>query len=235
MIVFDIETVLTDDKSVIEGFRADLIAEIEAAKLAVKAPANYKDQEKIDAYIADKMKELDAGLDAAVEAKVAKTGLDGLHGRIACISWMRSGTVIFSTETHHSEREAIESFYGDIDKFCCDGEEFCGHNIAGFDLPFLKHRSIILGIKPPKPLLAAMNAKPWDKCIADTMLMWSPEREKRVSLKKLCKAFGIESDDGIDGSMVAETWKTDPEKVIYHCKEDVRKVREVYNRITFKG
>lgn len=232
MIVFDIETTNTDDEPVIAGFREEFSAEVEAAKLAVKAPANYKDQEKIDAYIADKIKELDAGLDAAVEAKVAKTGLDGLYGHIACISFARYDGEVFATNANDSEGDAIQNFY---DYLLPTDELFCGHNIAGFDLPFLKHRSIILSIKPPKPLLNAMNAKPWDKCIADTMLMWSPEREKRVSLTKLCKVFGIESDDGIDGSMVAETWKTDPEKVIYHCKEDVRKVREVYNRITFKG
>lgn len=110
---------------------------------------------------------------------------------------------------------------------------FCGHNIAGFDLPFLKARSIILAVKPPSVLIKAMNAKPWDICIADTMLLWNPDSQKRASMDKICKAFGIDGKDDFDGSMVAETWPVDPQKVIDYCEDDVRRTRAMYKRMTF--
>ena len=64
-------------------------------------------------------------------------------------------------------------------------------------------------------------------------LMWSPDREKRVSMDKLCKALGIPGKDGFDGSMVAATWPVDPQKVIDYCKQDVERTRQMYKRLTF--
>ena len=111
---------------------------------------------------------------------------------------------------------------------------YVGHNLAGFDLPYLKHRAIVHGIKPPASLMRAMNAKPWDSSIADTMLMWSADRERRVGLDKLCRAMGIKGKDGFDGSMVAQTWPVDPERVIAYCKDDVERVRALHARLTFR-
>lgn len=212
-IYFDIETLPTDDESV--------IAEIGKT---ISAPANYKKQETIDQW----MEENHATM---LAERVAKTSFDGLYGKIACIAWATGdGNVASSYGGATLEAEAIKQFYSWIESV---GTVFVGHNIAGFDLPFLKHRSMILGIKPPKNMLEAMNAKPWDKCIADTMLMWSSDREKRVSMNKLCNAFGIHDKGDFDGSMVAETWKTDPQKVIDYCKEDVARTRQIYKRMMF--
>jgi predicted PolB exonuclease-like 3'-5' exonuclease len=111
--------------------------------------------------------------------------------------------------------------------------QFCGHNIAGFDLPFLKHRSIIHGVKPPAQLLKAMNGKPWDAGVLDTLLMWSSDPHKRGSMNRLCKALGIVGKGDFDGSMVAETWPVDPQKVISYCKDDIRRTREIYRRLTW--
>ena len=113
-------------------------------------------------------------------------------------------------------------------------ESLCGHNISGFDLPFIKHRAIINGMKPPITLLNAINAKPWEDCIQDTMLLWSQDRQKRVSMDSLCKALGIEGKGDFDGSMVAETWPIDPEKVIEYCKDDVERTRKIYKKLTFQ-
>jgi hypothetical protein len=65
------------------------------------------------------------------------------------------------------------------------------------------------------------------------MLMWSPSREKRVGLDKLCRALGVPGKGDFDGSMVAETWPVDPQKVIDYCKGDVERVRAIYRRMTF--
>ena len=210
---FDAETLPTNDESV--------IAELEKT---ISPPGNIKKAESIKIW-------MDENKESALLDLVAKTSFDGMYGRIACIAWCSGDGEILNTTPDYSEGEAIGAYY-DYLSFSFDNS-FCGHNIFGFDLPFLKHRSIILDIAPPDSLWKAMNSKQWDSCIQDTMLMWNQDKQKRVSAAKLCKVLNIESDDEIDGSMVAETWLTDPDKVIYHCVEDVRKVRQIYKRLTF--
>lgn len=213
MITFDIETLPTTDAEVIEQLRA-----------TIKPPATHKKLETITAWMAE-------NAESALDELVAKTSFDGMYGRVACIAWSDGCGEILASSSEHTEREAIELFYAFVNQ--AKSDTFCGHNIAGFDLPFLKHRSIILGIKPPQSLLKAMNAKPWDSCIADTMLMWSSDSQKRASMDKLCKAFGIAGKGDFDGSMVAEIWPVDPQKVINYCKDDVHRTEAMYKRMVF--
>lgn len=212
-IFFDIETLPCDDPVLIE----------EIGK-TITAPGNFKKQESIDEWMV-----LNKGIE--LQRLVSKTSFDGMYGRIACIAWALDDLEVLSTSNDMSESDVIEEFY----TFLNEGHDkiFCGHNLHGFDLPFLKHRSIVLGIKPPRYLLEAMNAKSWDQCIQDTMLMWCPDRDKRVSMSKLCRALGIEDKGDMDGSKVAETWVTDPDKVIDYCKADVERTRQIYKRLTF--
>lgn len=226
LLTLDIETLPATDEN--------LIAEIAAT---VKAPGQYKKAESIAEWFATE------GAKAINEA-IAKTSFDGLYGSIACICYQFDDGEVFSVDCNRSgnEKTMLEHFYSHVfDMVCTEYHDgiasqnltVCGHNIAGFDLPFLKHRSIILGVKPPVALLKAMNAKPWDTCIADTMLMWSSDSQKRASMDKLCKAFGLEGKGDFDGSMVAETWPVDHQKVIDYCKDDVRRTRAMYKRMTF--
>lgn len=215
-IFFDLETLPCND--------ANVIAELEKT---ITAPATHKKQETIDKWMEE---------NKASELKnlVAKTSFDGMYGRIACIAWAMDSGEIYSTAHDMSEEDAIRLFYFHIEEAALTDFVFCGHNIHGFDLPFLKHRSIVLGIKPPSKLLRAMNSKPWAECIADTMLMWSDDRQKRVSMEKLCRVMGIQGKGDFDGSMVAETWPVDPHKVIDYCKDDVARTRQIYQRLTFQ-
>ena len=209
---FDIETLCTTDPCVI----ADL-------EKTITAPATHKKQETIDKW----MEENKA---SALKDLVAKTSFDGMYGRVSCIAWACDDGEIHSTGADDSEREAISKFY---DYICFDVRTtaFCGHNLHSFDLPFLKHRSIILGIKPPQLLLSAMNAKPWNYCVADTMRLW--DQKKMVSMSALCKILGIKDEDDMNGSMVNEMWKNNPCRVIQYCKNDVDLTRQLYKRLTF--
>ena len=185
----DIETLPTNDADIISGFAA-----------SVKAPGQYKKQDSIDAWLAENR-------DSAVKEMVSKTSFDGLYGRIACICYaFDDGDVFYCAED--DESAMLWKFYDHVAHHACgtthDGPvdfelTVVGHNVAGFDLPFLKHRSIIHGIRPPSNIIKAMAAKPWDECIADTMLMWSSDRDKRVSMEKLCNAFGIQGKGDFDG------------------------------------
>ena len=224
-IYLDIETIPCADPAIIAAIHA-----------TVTPPKTHKKPETIAAWWADE------GEQAKADA-VAKTSFDGLYGRIACICWALDDSEVVAC-ANNSESQLLSEFYNDIELALeipvrsgaiHPGNQvtIVGHNVAGFDLSFLKHRSIINRIRPPVSIMAAMNAKAWDKCIADTMLMWSPDREKRVSMEKLCQAFGIEGKGDFDGSMVAATWPIDPQKVIDYCKGDIERTRQIYKRLTF--
>lgn len=217
IIYLDIETLPTTDASV--------IAEI--AK-GVTPPGNISKAETIAAWEAEKKP-------AMVKEAVKRTSFDGMYGSIACICWASDHLGVEHTDAANSERELLADFFGAIDDLTRHKGDirFVGHNIAGFDLPFLKHRAIINDIRPPFVLERAFNAKAWDSTIGDTMLMWSSDRERRVSMDKLCKAFGIPGKGDFDGSMVADTWPVDPMKVIEYCVDDVKRTREIYKRLTF--
>lgn len=226
LLTFDIETLPCTDP--------DFIASVAET---IAAPAQYKKPESIAEWLRDNKAQ-------AVKDAVAKTSFDGLYGRIACICYAFNDGDVFSVDLNSSgdEKTMLEHFYSHVfdetsmvyhGGMTNEAATICGHNVAGFDLPFLKHRSIIHGVKPVPAMLKAMNAKPWDGCIADTMLMWSSDREKRVSMDKLCRAFGIEGKGDFDGSMVADTWATDPQKVIDYCKDDVRRTRSIFKRLTW--
>lgn len=223
ILYFDIETLPTTDPEV--------IAELEST---IKAPATYKKPESI----AEWMKENKAD---ALKELVAKTSFSGLYGRIACICYSFDDgetysvadddekTLLKNFYQHVSEVASIETHRGNIPSMLT----VCGHNVVGFDLPFLKHRSIINMVKPTPQFLKAFDAKPWGSEVKDTMLMWSSDPHKRGSMDRLCKAFGFAGKGDFDGSMVADTWPVDPQKVIDYCKDDVERTRLMYKRLTF--
>lgn len=219
----DIETLPTADDKIIEAISAK-----------ITAPGQYKKPESIAEWEKENKP-------AAVKEAVAKTSFDGLYGRICCVCFAIDDGGVFS---YHGDDEKLllQNVYSHIYDAVSTLERgiivnhdltVVGHNVAGFDLPFLKHRSLIHNVKPPAQILKAMSAKIWDSCIADTMLMWSSDREKRVSMDKLCDAFGIPGKGDFNGSMVADTWPLDPQKVVAYCCEDVHRTRAIFRRMSF--
>ena len=81
-----------------------------------------------------------------------------------------------------------------------------------------------------------MLAKSWSPLIADTMLMWDSDREKRISLDRLCRVLSIPSPkaDGIDGSKVAELFQAGKyDELGAYCCADVEATRRCYRAMTF--
>lgn len=212
---FDIETLPSTDKQVIERIAAN-----------ISPPGNIKKKESIDAW-------MEENYEQELKKEIHKTGLNAAYGSVACIAW-NDGFLTTSSFKNMSEYEVISDFYESIENTGI--ETFSGYNIAGFDLKFLKQRSMILGIKPPNNILKAMNAKPWDDCIKDIMLMWEPDKSKMTGLKLdlMCWWFGVKHDmPDMDGSMVADVWYENPQKVIDYCIADVKAEREIYYKMMF--
>lgn len=213
-LTFDIETLPSTDKQVIERIAAN-----------ISPPGNIKKKESIDAWMAENYEQ-------ELKKEIHKTGLNAAYGSVACIAWGHKQQT-YCTSPGMNETDCLIWFYSQIE----DYEVFSGYNIAGFDLKFLKQRSMILGIKPPKNILKAMNAKPWDDCIKDIMLMWEPDKSKMAGLKLdlMCWWFGVKHDmPDMDGSMVADVWYENPQKVIDYCIADVKAEREIYYKMMFE-
>lgn len=209
-IYLDIETLPSD---------ADWVRE-EISK-SIVCPGNYSKPESIAAWEDEKKP-------ALVEEALQKTGLDGGYGRVCCVGYaVEDGPVIVDIGAEEGPllaivKEALESTSMPV---------VVGHNIS-FDIRFLFQRCVVNGVWPGRALFTASQAKPWDKCLADTMLMWHPQN--KVSLAKLCKILGIEKHDPVDGSQVAQLWREGKmDDIVNHCQSDVEAVRKVHRKLTF--
>jgi hypothetical protein len=231
-IYFDIETIPAQDPVAIDLIKAD----IEKQKLSVKAPSNYKDQEKIDAYIKAEVEKLDAEFDATYR----KTSFDGGLGEICCIGYAIDDGAPRSIY-RGTESQILHSFYTILqDSYNPSSQtrpKFIGHNIVSFDLRFLFQRSVMNNVKPP--FMIPFSAKPWDESIFDTMTAWAGHGN-RVSLDKLCKIFNIpmkgsEIGEEIDGSKVWDFYQAGRiADIARYCEGDVDRTRQAYKRMTFQ-
>lgn len=216
-VYFDIETIPCQD----EDYRAELARK-------VIAPATFKKQESIDAWLAENR-------DTVAAEKMAKTSFDGGRGHVCTIAWAKndSGIEVRHAKTIADERNVIADFFAELDPY--HSETLVGHNITGFDLSFLKKRAVCLGIPMPDPSSFPRDPKPWDKSVQDTMTMWAGAREM-ISMDNLCKVLGIEGKDGFDGSMVADAWaRGDHDIIAEYCKDDIYRTREIHKRFLAAG
>ena len=162
-----------------------------------KAPANYKDADKIAAYIADKKAET-----------LSTAPLDADLGKIIAISTqVGTGSVpetyMLGGYFHKSESDLIANFWNLFS--ICKGRT-CGYNIIGFDLPYIMRRSFDLNIKVPfAPVLAKFRTEPTIDLMA-ILYNWGQAK----GLKWVCKRYGIPNRlPDLDGSQVATMdWET---------------------------
>lgn len=217
-IVLDLETLPSTDSGV---------REMLAAK--IKAPGTLKKAESIAAWERDEKP-------AAVDEAMRKTSLDGTFGSIAVIGLaFENGPAGPMLVDGRTERDMLQELMESINHECTAQERpvFVGHNLHGFDLPFLWKRCIINRVKP-SPWLP-FGAKAWDSRIADTMLMWDDNRDRRISLDNLCRVLGVPtSKSDMDGSKVADAWAAgEYQKVADYCMQDVFATLACYKRMVF--
>lgn len=195
--------------------------------VVVKAPANYKDPAKIAAYI-----------EANKEAAYLKQSFNGGYGQICSFSWALDDAPVVGLSlggNRGHEKDLLQDALSGIkDRLTLIGDPMpflCGHYISGFDLKFIMHRCIVLGIQVPQWLRP--HEKPWSGAIRDTLTMWAGARDA-IGLDELCKILGIEGKGDMDGSQVYQYWLDGRhEEITEYCNSDVEKVRQI-NKI-FEG
>ena len=208
----------------------------EAAK-RVKAPATMSKPETIEQWHNGEGKY--AGIkDAMIEKEYRKTSFDGSKGEIFSIAFALEDGDVNVVRRHDllpdSEMRMLKCVFEVLEtKLYGRPPYFIGQYIAGFDLKFIFHRCVVLGIKPP-------FAIPFDgrhgKDYYCTQQAWAGFGG-RISQDNLCKALGIEGKpQDIDGSKVWDFVKAGKyAEVAEYNQDDVEKNRQIFNRLNFKG
>jgi hypothetical protein len=204
----DIETVGTDDPAVIEEIAA-----------GVKPPGNMSKPETIAKWEAEEKP-------ALVAEAISKTAFDGALGRVICICYaIDEGNIV---SIHGDEPDMLAEFHRQTKDV--HSPSVVGHNVQ-WDTRFLWQRYVVNNIKKPRLVAAAVRVKPWD--VEDTMLLWNPERDRKIRLDKLCRALSVPSPKGeMDGSKIGEYYRAGRiQEIVEYCAGDVAAVRECYRRM----
>ena len=211
-----------------EGFRDTI---------EIPMPGNIKKLETIAKWEAEEKPKL-------IEEAYRKTALNGAYGEIICIGWAFDDEPVYYTyrilgtpplptsKVYHDERSILELFFDGLSKNCI-APKFVTFNGNSFDLPFIYHRAVILGIEPPKFFPRPLEIKPWGGPTVDVMTMWAGMRGT-ISQDKLAQVLGFEGKGDFDGSMVWDAVQAgDEQKVAEYCKDDVETLRKIYKRLMF--
>lgn len=241
-IVFDIETgPLPDDElfARVGKFDPASIQPFPAFDESSVKYGNLKEEKRaeklkacIDQHALDKIahdaKNATAEADYIAGVK-SKAALDAKTGRVLAIGYYFTedqstdieyiGYAPGNIPPARDEAAVIRDFWGYVEA----APEHCrivGHNIAGFDLPFLIQRSWILGIEVPRGVI---EGRFFAKKFADTMQVWACGKVGNGSMAKLddlAKVFGVGSKTG-NGAMFAELFEKDRAAAIEYLKNDV--------------
>jgi hypothetical protein len=164
------------------------IAEAEEAHhLAAKSVA-FARADARNKYVADWMDK--APLDATIGC-VKAIGFKEAESEISQIHCVLPGELTDATDqsvitTWANEAAMLQCFWKTL---AARPSPWVGHNIHGFDLPFLMRRSYLLGIDVPRQSL--MKSRYFHERFVDTMVLWQCGGRDYVSLDRICKALGI--------------------------------------------
>lgn len=181
------------------------------------------------------------------EIAFGETALQGSLGKLLCVGLAIDdngraekpcvcGQDKATGEFHLDEAKTLSQFWNYLDKrgFDASCDLIVGHNILGFDLPFLYHRSMICGVKPSRQLL---DGKPWEIAVYDTMNKWQMGKFRDfVGLEELALAFGLDcpKKGAVNGTNLLEAFQAGKhEEIREYCLKDVLCVRELYYRMNF--
>ena len=129
------------------------------------------------------------------------------------------------------EKKSLQAFLEYMKGFDPDSDELVGHNIIGFDLPFIFQRCLVNGISA-KPLVDLGEYRV--RGVFDTMHAWWLGAKRFVSLDDIAWALGIESSKTAtaEGSKVFELYQAGKlAEIREYNLNDVRVTRKVYERM----
>lgn len=129
------------------------------------------------------------------------------------------------------EKSSLLAFLDFMKDFDCETDELVGHNLIGFDLPFIFQRCLVHCISA-KPLVDLSEFRV--RGVFDTMHHWWLGAKRFVSLDDVAWALGIESSKTAtaEGSKVFELYQAGKlAEIREYNLNDVRVTRKVYERM----
>lgn len=129
------------------------------------------------------------------------------------------------------EKKALLAFLDYMKAFDLDTDELVGHNLLGFDLPFIFQRCLVHCISA-RPLVDLGEYRV--RGVFDTMHHWWLGAKRNVSLDDIAWALGIESSKTAtaEGSKVFELYQAGKlAEIREYNLNDVRVTRKVYERM----
>jgi len=238
-----LETLFSFDETKVENYSL-LGKEFDPKEVKV---GNMRDANKIATKIEESRQKFEVAKALAIDGIEAarvkewnafknKAALSPLTGRVLAIGrWnpeMPVGHVdcIQDGTEPVSENVLIENFLSMADAVLSDSGSLVGHNIIGFDLPFLLRRGLKFGIRPPKTITNAL-AQYRPSNLIDTMREWQfgNRYEGFVKLDQLAAFFGTRRKTG-DGADFHKKFFGTPEErleALAYCRNDVVMTAEI--------
>lgn len=158
-------------------------------------------------------------------------------GRIICISIGQirvdeNENMKFAAKTFYEgdEKQIIEDFNETLKKifFKIPNIKLVGHNVRGFDIPYICKRSIVNGVAIPRQL-HMQKIKPWESCLLDTAEIWKFGGWNGAKLGVICELIGIPSPkEKMEGGEVGrEYYKGNIDKIVEYCERDIKATANV--------
>ena len=193
-IIFDIET------------SALPLEEIEKYCPGFEAPGNYKDEAKIQSYIAEKRKDW-----------FEKAALSPTTGFVLAVGYLVDGD--FNVLASGDEAEDISAFWALIQRNKALIDHIIGFNIASFDIPFLVRRSWRLGVPIPRTLF---HGRYLNESFVDLLGVWRcGNRESTISLDGLARFLNV-GEKSRSGKDFAALWESDRTAALSYLQNDLK-------------
>ena len=157
--------------------------------------------------------------------------LHPVFGRIVCACAFVDSDFSSISICSPNEKEIVESFSFFLSKHF----DHClaGHNIKGFDIPFLCHKMLKYGLSFPTQLQVA-GKKPWEINHIDTVELMQFGKGPYISLDQMCLNIGVESpkEGEVNALGVWDAFNAGQyEQIKTYCKADVKSWFCCYKKI----
>lgn len=166
-----------------------------------------------------------------------KAGLSAEFSQVICVSLGYEMNQEFRKVSIYGidEKELLKGLKNIFDKFYSQDYALAGHNIGGFDIPYLIKRYIINEMHVPK-ILQSSKQKPWERADVDTMQEWKFGGYNSVSLEVISSVLNIPcKSTEVTGSNMyrLDITEIDWEQLKIYCEEDVEssyRIHTIINR-----
>ena len=156
-------------------------------------------------------------------------GLHAAFGKIICVSvgcfTKDNDTLRIKSFADDDEVLLLESFFELFNR--TERHYLVGHNIKGFDCPYICQRALVNGIPIPS-ILDVSGLRPWSMHnLIDTQELWLFGRDARNDISKLAVVaalLGLQSskDDMHGGEVASVYWRDgDLPRIVKYCQKDV--------------